>query len=310
MKNYSHIITCICCLTLTACEVEFDFNGLDDAPLFLLDGNIGITTADQETGSLGMYLYAVPSAAGERTFSEDARCTLKIYINSEPAEIKDYITIEPFYGYITGNYPVKPVDEILVTAESDGFPTASARTVIPQAPPVADVSCTMEGDNLKIRFSIEDNEGTDDAYAFCFRQTVSYNVPSDNDPGSSLDLSFGNPEESSFSDTGPFDISWDDGWRYYGISDDSFSGGRREFEVTAPYKSPSGYGTPYFRIEVQRISPERLRYEIACRDKRTNLLGFIGLAPVTFAYTNVSGGSGCISSYNSGGTGWIPIPYE
>ena len=37
------------------------------------------------------------------------------------------------------------------------------------------------------------------------------------------------------------------------------------------------------------------------------MLGFIGLAPVTFAYTNVSGGSGCLSSANVSYTDWIRI---
>ena len=300
----------LCLMAFAACEVEFDFKELDGDPLFLLDGVVKSEPYSPSTSNFQMYLYAVPSAAGEREFSEEARCTLKVYRNSELIDTKDYITIQSFFGLIADEYPVKPGDEVLVTAESDGFPTASSRTVIPQAPPAVEASFSMSGDNLNIRFSFEDDADTDDAYAVCFRTISSRYRPDDAAMGTTLDLSFGNPEESSFSDTGPFDISWDDGWRYYGISDDSFSGGRREFEVTAPYKSPSGYGTPYFRIEVQRISPERLRYEIACRDKRTNLLGFIGLAPVTFAYTNVSGGSGCISSYNSGGTGWIPIPYE
>ena len=66
----------------------------------------------------------------------------------------------------------------------------------------------------------------------------------------------------------------------------------------------------YYRVEIQRISPERLRYEIACRDKGSNILGFIGLAPVTFAYTNVSGGSGCFSAANTGYTDWIEVPLE
>ena len=72
-----------------------------------------------------MYLYAVPSAAGNREFSEEARCTLKVYRNSELIDVKDYITIESFYGLIADEYAVSPGDEVTVTAESDGFLTAS-----------------------------------------------------------------------------------------------------------------------------------------------------------------------------------------
>ena len=106
---------------------------------------------------------------------------------------------------------------------------------------------------------------------------------------------------------GPFDIIWEDGVRYYGILDDSFNGRRKELDVTFPSNSIDGGIPTYFRIEVHRISRERLRYEIARYDKGSNILGFIGLAPVTFAYTNVSGGSGCLSSANVSYTDWIQI---
>ena len=254
-----------------------------------------------------MYLYAVPSAAGDREFSEEARCTLKVYRNSELIDIKDQITIESFYGLIADNYTMESGDEIVITAESDGFPMASARTVVPQSPPRPDVSCSMSGENLNVVFSFEDDGATDDAYAFRFMTTASDGQPWDNETGFSIDLPFGDTSESFLSDMGPFDIIWQDGVRYYGILDDSFNGRRKELDLIFPVISIDGGIPTYFRIEVHRISRERLRYEIACHDKGSNMLGFIGLAPVTFAYTNVSGGSGCLSSANVSYTDWIQI---
>lgn len=310
MKTMRHILNpavCLCALALVSCKVEFDFSDLDGAPLFLIDGYVRTGTGES---NMLMYLYAVPSAAGEREFSEEARCTLKVFRNSELIDTHDQITVKDFYGLIAGTYneEFKPGDRIDITAGSEGFPTASATTVIPDLPPALEMSCSLEGDDLKVRFSFEDNPETEDAYAFCFRKGIYRNPPAENDQGSSCDLAFGNSSGSSFIETGPFDVSWEDGYRYYGISDDTFSGSRKEFEVTVP----SFWEYPYkdrafFRIEVQRISPERLRYERACIDKATNGLGFIGLAPVTFAYTNVSGGSGCFSSQNIGFTPWIEI---
>ncbi len=268
MRKSSFIIIAIFCLALSACEVEFDIKGLDSEPLFLMDGHVRKDPFSPGGCSFQMYLYGVPSAAGDREFDKDARCSLKVYKNSELIDTKDYITISTFYGLIADFYEgVCPGDEITITAESAGFPAALSRTVIPQEPPAVDVSYSLEGNDLKIRFSFEDNAATDDAYAICFRKIFSNRPPDDSQIGTSFDLSFGELSESSFLDIGPFDVSWEDGDRYY----------------------------------------ERLRYEIACNDKGSNVLGFIGLSPVTFAYTNVSGGSGVFSSGNVGYSDWVEL---
>ena len=307
MRKFCYSVLLVCSLFLYGCEVEFDFKDLDDEPLFLMDGNLRVDSFSPGTGNFQMYLYAVPSAAGDREFSEEARCTLKVYRNSELIDIKDQITIESFYGLIADNYMMESGDEIVITAESDGFPMASARTVVPQSPPIPDVSCSMSGENLNVVFSFEDDGATDDAYAFRFMTTASDGQPWNNETGFSIDLPFGDTSESFLSDMGPFDIIWQDGVRYYGILDDSFNGRRKELDLIFPVISIDGGIPTYFRIEVHRISRERLRYEIACHDKGSNMLGFIGLAPVTFAYTNVSGGSGCLSSANVSYTDWIRI---
>lgn len=309
MRKSSFIIIGIFCLALSGCEVEFDIKGLDSDPLLLMDGHVKMDPFSPGGCSFQMYLYGVPSAAGDREFDKDARCTLKVYKNSELIDTKDYITISTFYGLIADFYEgVCPGDEITITAESAGFPAASSRTVIPQEPPAVDVSYSLEGNDLKIRFAFEDDAATDDAYAICFRKIFSNRPPDDSQIGTSFDLSFGELSESSFLDIGPFDVSWEDGDRYYGIFDDTFNGRRKDFEVTVPGVGLLSYeGNVYARIEIQRISPERLRYEIACNDKGSNVLGFIGLSPVTFAYTNVSGGSGVFSSGNVGYSDWVEL---
>lgn len=308
MKRKIHIaVSALCLLWATSCEVEFDFRGLDSDPLFLIDGYVKTDPSEPETGSFQMYLYGVPSAAGTREFDEDARCTLKIYRNSELIDTKDYITIKDFYGLIADNYPADAGDEFTVTAESGGFLTASSSAVIPRKPAEVQASGSIDGDNLRIRLSITDNAGSDDAYAVCFLTESSFTRPDDNYHGTWLELTFGNTPESSFMDIGPFDVSWEDGFRYYGIYDDSFEGGRKEFEVTAPLPAIEAGKKLYLRVEVQSVSPERLRYETACIDKANNALGFIGLAPVTFAYTNVTGGAGCFSGGYSFFTDWTPV---
>ena len=311
MRKSIFIFTGICCLMMSACEVEFDIEGLDSEPLFIIDGHVRNEIYAPGTCYLSMYIYGAPSAAGDREFDKDARCTLKVYKNSELVDTKDYITISTFFGLIADSYPdVSPGDEITITAESPGFPTATSRTVIPQTPPEVELSCEVEDKALRIHFSFVDDAETEDAYAVCFRTIPGWNLPDDGQIGGSIDIPFKDSPESSMPGSGPFDVTWEDGSRYYGIFDDTFNGGRKEYDITIPDTGQfSSYGEQnlYLRVELQRISPERLRYEIACRDKASNVLGFIGLSPVTFAYTNVSGGSGVFSSGNVGGSGWVKV---
>ena len=111
MRELYHIMVFwLCLMAFAACEVEFDFKELDGDPLFLLDGAVKSEPYSPSTSNFQMYLYAVPSAAGEREFSEEARCTLKVYRNSELIDTKDYITIQSFFGLIADEYPVKPGD--------------------------------------------------------------------------------------------------------------------------------------------------------------------------------------------------------
>ncbi|MBO5195345.1 MAG: DUF4249 family protein, partial [Bacteroidales bacterium] len=191
MRKSILIFTGICFLMLSACEVEFDIEGLDGEPLILIDGHLRNEMYAPETCYLSMYLYGVPSAAGDRGFDNDTRCTLKVYKNSELIDTKDYITISTFYGLIADVYQdVGPGDEITVTAESPGFPMAISRTVIPQAPPEVELSCVMEDKKLKIHFSFEDDAGTEDAYAVCFRTIPGWSLPDDGQIGGSIDIPF------------------------------------------------------------------------------------------------------------------------
>jgi len=298
------------CLVMTSCEVEFDFRGLNDEPLLLVDGNVEFSPDYESVGHMNMYLYAVPSAAGNKEFSTDARCTLKVYVNSELVDKQDYITLNPFFGLVVGTYSAGPGDKISMTAEAEGFPAASASVVVPQLPPELAVSSEAIGkDMFKIRFSFEDDGSASDAYAFSFKYVSDSSKPDAGIRGLDLNLSFGNSWDTSALNVGPFDIAWKDGGVYYGVFDDTFNGEVKEFEVNASCELPKYQNRNYFRIEVFRISPERLRYEIACSDKASNVLGFIGLSPVTFAYTNVSGGSGCFSCTSISYTDWMVIPH-
>lgn len=320
MRRSVHIIPALLSLLCISCKVDFDFSGLDSEPILLLDMDLRYDAAHYDAAgtpagsplSLDGFIYAVPSAAGEREFPEDLRCRMDIYHNSEPAFTYDEIMLNEFHGLLAGEvYGLVPGDELKVVAQAEGFPTATSTVIFPESPPELAVTHTrINSMTFRICMAIEDDPMTEDCYAFTFTKAYWSEgslVPSGVSP---LEPAFGNADETGFFDIGPFEIIWEDGVKYYGISDRTFNGERKSIELNVDYPLP-GDGMEkysYYSIGLYRISPERMKYVEACQDKSNNILGFIGLAPATFAYTNVIGGTGCVSCTSYMETDWILIP--
>lgn len=310
-------------LVCVACKVDFDFSDLSSEPILCLDMNLEYDPTEYEGGVipddaplyLSGFIYAIPSAAGEREFPEDLSCRLDVYHNSELAYTWDGIRLDEFAGLVNADIRgLVPGDEIKVVAQAEGFPTATSTIIVPQQSPQISISHSRINDKaFRICFTIEDDPDTEDSYAFTFHRASIYGSGFGIDPvgGSPLTLAFGNDNETSYLDLGPFDIIWEDGEKLYGVSDRSFNGQNKTFDVNVEYELPYGEDAEnyaYYRIGIHRYTPERVKYEIARRDKSSNILGFIGLSPATFAYTNVIGGTGCISSSNVATTEWILVP--
>ena len=310
-------------LVCVACKVDFDFSDLNSEPILCLDMNLeydptqykGGVIPDDAPLYLSGFIYAIPSAAGEREFPEDLSCRLDVYHNSELAYTWDGIRLDEFAGLVSADIRgLVPGDEIKVIAQAEGFPTATSTIIVPQRPPQVSVSHSrINNKTFRISFTIEDDPDTEDSYAFTFHRASIYGSGFGIDPvgGSLLPLAFGNDNETSYLDLGPFDIIWEDGEKFYGVSDRSFNGLKKTFDVNVEYELPDwedAENYAYYRIGIHRYTPERVKYEIACRDKGSNILGFIGLSPATFAYTNVIGGTGCISGSNVSTTEWFLVP--
>lgn len=323
MRKFIIMSICLACIS---CKVDFDFSDLNSEPILCLDMNLAYDPTQYEGGVipedvplyLSGFVYAIPSAAGEREFPEDLYCQLDVYRNSELAYTWDGIRLDEFAGLVSADiHDLVPGDEIKVIAQAEGFPTATSTIIVPQRPPQVSVSHSRINDKtFRISFTIEDDPDTEDSYAFTFHRAIIYGDPDHLDAppgpgGATLPLAFGNDNETSYLDLGPFDILWEDGEKFYGVSDRSFNGQKKTFDVNVEYELPYTEDTEnfaYYRIGIHRYTPERVRYEIASRDKGSNILGFIGLSPATFAYTNVIGGTGCISSSYVSTTEWILVP--
>ena len=303
-----------------SCKVDFDFSGLDGDPLLYLDMNLAYDPTSYEDGiipqdvplSLTGFVYAIPSAAGEREFSSDIQCRLDVYHNSVLAWTRDDIRLHEFEGQISAEiYGIVPGDELKVVAQADGFPKATSTVTVPQAAPEIEVAHIRINDSkIRISITIDDPMETEDSYAFTFTKAYWYEDSLNPSGVEWLEPSFGSTEETSFLDLGPFDVIWQDGEKYYGMTDRKFNGQRKVFEINVEYPlhGSEQYKYAYYKIQTHKVSPERLNYEIPCQDKGSNILGFIGLAPTTFAYTNVSGGTGCVSCSNIIETEWIAVP--
>lgn len=315
-----HIILTLLGFACISCKVDFDFSDLKSDPILYLDMDLrydassynGENTQAEMPLSLDGFIYAVPSAAGEREFQEDLRCRMDLYHNSELAFTYDDIKLHEFHGLLAGQvFGLVPGDELTVVAQAEGFPTARSTVVFPDSPPQLTISHSrINSMTFRIGMTLEDDPLTEDCYAFTF--TKAYWSEGSLVPSgvSQLEPSFGNADETGLLDIGPFEVIWEDGVKYYGISDRTFNGKQKTIELNVDYPL-MGDGMDqksYYSIGLYRISPERMKYITACQNKENNILGFIGLAPATFAYTNVIGGTGCVSCTSYFETDWIPVP--
>lgn len=320
MRRINHIIIILLTLSCISCKVDFDFSDLESDPILFLDMDLRYDASDYNGDniqgnpplSLNGFIYAVPSAAGEREFPEDLRCRMDVYHNSELTFTYDDIKLHEFHGSLAGQvYGLVPGDEVKVVAQAEGFPTATSTVIFPESPPQLTVTHTrINSMTFRISMTLEDAPETEDCYAFTFTKAY-WNegslVPSGVSP---LEPSFGNSDETGFLDIGPFEVIWEDGVKFYGISDKTFNGKQKtiELNVDYPLMRDEMEMISYYSIGLYRISPERMKYIAACQNKENNMLGFIGLAPATFAYTNVIGGTGCVSCTSYIETDWILIP--
>ena len=307
MKRYIIMFMSLVCV---ACKVDFDFRDLDSDPILHLDMDLVMGPGSHHY--LSGFVYPVPSAAGERDFSEELYCRMEVYHNSKLVWTRDDIMLHEFAGSVSAEIEgLAPGDNLKVVAQAEGFPKVEATVTVPHEPPYADISHSrINASRFRMSITIDDDPATEDYYAFAFTKGFFYEghlQPSGVGP---LEPSFGSTESTSFLDLGPFDVIWEDGEKFYGISDREFNGRKKTIDINMEYplSGPEQGNHAYYKVYFCRVSPERFRYETACQDKGNNVLGFIGLAPSTFAYTNVTGGTGCISCSNGYETDWIAVP--
>ena len=317
MERSCHITALLLSLFITACDVEFDISGLEGEPILYIEGSVSYKPGEgyRSASSLTMTFYPVPASAGNEELADNTPCLIEVYHNSTKIESRNT------YVYRTGNRltsdnlslgKAAPGDELELVVNAEGYPTAVSNVRIPNTPPQPIVSHErVNGSTLRISTTINDDPETDDAYVFTFRRISIYvgnPVPDPVHMGTDLELSFYDTENIELWDLGPFEVSWrENGIMYYGVSDKAFNGKTKTFTVNADY--PSSYdGHDYYRIGVHKVSPEKIRYEASRKSKNNNMLGVIGLAPPTYGYTNIIGGTGCFSCTYIQYTDWIPVP--
>lgn len=313
MMKFSHtlLILITTASILTSCKVDFPLDVLDADPIMYLDALTYYDNDPAKSANVDIYIYAVPPT-GDRTPLKGSRCNIRTYLNDTQIDNYKDIELEPFSGLTVSHLEdANPGDKVTVVAEGEGFSSIMAETTIPQTPKMPEIYYRKINDNLvNLRIILSDNPDTEDCYALTFYQFLG-EKPSFDTIGNNASLAFGSPADMGVAGTGPFDVAWKDfgSQIYYGLSDTSFKGNSKSLELNLKLDHKDGYDS-YFRVSLLSVSKEKLKYEIARYDKSSNILGSFGLAPITYAYTNVRGGAGYLGSQNSIKSEWFNADSE
>ena len=315
MKSYRYISALLTCLICLACKVEFDINGLDGEPVIFADVMVTLPSFETEDGTVidkgyatcWTYLYAIPPTAGSQEMIDDKRFDISMYHNGDNSF--RYLDIRNNTYNSSSIADVAPGDEFKVMISAEGLSEVTATAVVPQDSPKMTVTHDrIDGSLIRLNITIQDDPDSEDHYAFAFHKIHSEDgMPAADDSGEVLEPAFGSNQESLTYDIGPFDIIWNYFGTLYGISDSGFNGQSKTFEINFDYPITDP-GKDFYRVGIYRISHERYFYEISSWKKDNDMLGFMGLAPPTFAYTNVEGGTGCMSCANARYTAWTAVP--
>lgn len=234
-----------------------------------------------------------------------------------------------------------------IKASAEGTEDVYAETAVPVKPKVSVISAPFEyveidgndawiTEYIKLNIHIEDKENETGFYAIQFIQE-SHNLREyteeakedgfeDYDHLNTYSITPEDMSESSFDEMEDNDgitigydgyrlgVFWDGEMRLY--TADELENSTHYVRVTPdltvkddPYII-RGENVHRFRVRVIRVSPEVYRYSKAYNLQMNNGLAEMGLAPVNFTYTNVTGGCGYFGAMVSAESEWISNPFH
>lgn len=304
MKKYIFTLI-VAALALQGCDTEFKLKGMSSEPKIYVYGLVGMSDTTALRVCKTVPLSGMTDPDMSREVSE-----ISLTVDGKKVELAkaDENTPGVPKGYWWTTDMIPGGSEVLLTAAADEAEDISSSFNMPDAFPAFEVKYTS-APAFKITFT--DDGNTDDCYAImvlgeCTRikdgeTTVTVRACEPYEP----DEDFGMETRKDYLDVdmdeGPARVWPDTGfngkevslnlevWAYIdGISNSKYD------EVRERYKAV-----------IYRLTPEFFRYAEAQNHLDHNTLASIGLAPASFAYTNVNGGLGLFAGAAVAETEWF-----
>lgn len=293
-------------LSLVSCEFEFELEGMDTEPLLHFEAALHQNCDEDLKYSL----------QGLRAVTDDKvrdmkNVILRAYINGEKAD--GYSRKEPCNS-LSGemNFDIlKPGDEISIEGSCEGYPAISASTTMPSAWNGLEIKVErIDESTINIAVSFEDEGLTEDFYGIGL--IVETYMQQQISSLTSVALRGPAVEGTGMTSYGEMRVSYiDPRERIIQVcSDHGFNGEEKEFSFVADCLESNENERRTYSVMAYKLSPEMYRYAVAQFDSSpwNNTLGFMGLSPVTFTYTNIQGGLGVLGCVNARTYGPYPVP--
>lgn len=302
--RYIYMITAA--LMFISCEFDFELDGMDTEPLIHIEA-----TLHQNCDTDLPYAVQGVRAIADNESIKLKNFSLKAYVNDELTDA--YLNKESFDKF-SGQLDVKslePGDKIRIEAESEGYRSISAETIMPERWAGLDINVNrISSQSIEIKVRFKDNPDTEDYYGLGL--SVESFIGDRISSVTSVALRGPSVDGNGYASFGEMRVSYTDPRsRLINICNDhGFNGKEKEMVFIADCLESTETERREYSILAYKLSPEMYRYAVARFDSSpwNNSLGFMGLSPVTFTYTNIQGGLGVLACVNAMTYGPYPVP--
>lgn len=293
-------------LFLVSCEFDFELDSMNTEPLLHFEA-----TMHQNCDEGLKYSLKGLRAVADDKYTDMTGITVQAYRNNE--KVDEYHSGGPSNS-LTGEMNFKilePGDEISITAECAGYPPISARTVMPAEWNNQDIEVKrLDEATISLDISFKDDASTEDFYGIGL--IVETYMQQQITGWTSVALRGPAVEGTGMVSHGEMRVSYiDPDERIIHIcSDHGFNGETKSISFLADCLRSTENEQRTYTILAYKLSEEMYRYAVAKYDSSpwNNTLGFMGLSPVTFTYTNIQGGLGVLGCVNARTIGPYPVP--
>ena len=292
-------------LALQGCETRFELKGMSENPKIYVYGIAGMSDTTAIRVCKTVPLTGVTDPLDSREVS-----SIELTVDGKVVTLSkadaDTSGVPKGYWWTTEDIPGG--SEVVLKASADGAEDVSSVFYMPEEIPAFEVIYTSAP---AFKFTFKDDGSTEDCYAImvygeCTRvkdgeTTVNIRACDPYEP----DEDFGMETRTDY-----LDVDMNDGtarlW-----PDTEFNGQEVSLSLEVWTYFDGIHNSKYdevkerYKAVIYRLSPEFFKYAEAQNHLDNNMLAEIGLAPASFAYTNVNGGLGLFAGVSVAETEWF-----